>query len=653
MRRYLLYLLLLALILAVVGVVANSRRTGHDTIGNHPAASTSPATDSLNPGMAPSPGNATDTAPVEGDSDDQPAETMAALNTPTIQDLANQQREELDPHTDGWESEALAQDALSVLDRMLKHLRQQPAARREELAPMLAADFACTPLRPPGLIESYRDETVVVHRADPTALGDAAAAHRGVSGLVTALDDLYEPFRPADRLHAKVKVYGLVTRGDIAATKALVEMSTESPGGRSQSEATWECLWSKAGGRPLRLSAIRVRDYEEVTTRAEHGVWFADCTQSVLGKNASFQNQLGYGLDHWLRRIERTHRMHVFMASGLAVGDVNGDGREDLYVCQPGGLPNRLYQQNEDGSATDVSERAGVDWLDSTSSALLVDLDNDGDPDLVAATLTGLLVMENDSTGQFRLRAVLSTSGDEMQSLSAADYDVDGDLDLYICLNFAKVGPGTQPERTFVYHDANDGAPNHLFRNDLAGSDQWQFTDVTRSTGLDVDNRRHSLAASWEDYDNDGDPDLYVANDYGRNCLYRNDGGKFVNVAASAGVVDFGSGMSASWGDYNRDGMMDLYVSNMFSSAGGRVTGQPGFRPGADETTRRVLRRFAKGNSLFVNQGDGTFREVSHELAVEIARWAWSSIFIDVNNNGWDDIFVANGYITADDTVDL
>jgi hypothetical protein len=283
-----------------------------------------------------------------------------------------------------------------------------------------------------------------------------------------------------------------------------------------------------------------------------------------------------------------------------------------------------------------------------------VDLDNDGDQDLVAATSAGLLVMENDGTGLFRLRATLATRDSDTQSFSAADYDNDGDLDLYVCIEFARqMSLHNESEVSFVYHDANDGAANSLFRNDIGADGEWQFTDVTQQVGLDTDNRRHSLACAWEDYDNDGDQDLYVANDYGQNCLYRNDGGQFKNIATEANVVDSASGMSVSWADYNRDGWMDLYVANMFSSAGNRITRQAQFKTGVDDQLRKIYSRFAKGNTLLQNDGHGQFREVSESAGVEMGRWAWSSVFADINNDAWDDLLVANGYITTEDTGDL
>ena len=203
--------------------------------------------------------------------------------------------------------------------------------------------------------------------------------------------------------------------------------------------------------------------------------------------------------------------------------------------------------------------------------------------------------------------------------------------------------------RPIPYHDANNGGRNVLFRNNGA----WRFQDVTKRVGLEQNNRRFSFAASWDDYDNDGDLDLYVANDYGRNNLYRNDRGRFTDIARRAGVEDISAGMSVSWGDYNNDGWMDLYVSNMFSSAGNRIAYQRRFHSGASEATRSEFQRHARGNSLFQNVGDGTFRDVSTSAGVTMGRWAWGSGFVDINNDGLEDLIVANGFVTQEDPGDL
>jgi hypothetical protein len=321
-----------------------------------------------------------------------------------------------------------------------------------------------------------------------------------------------------------------------------------------------------------------------------------------------------------------------------------------VYVCQTGGLPNRLLVQNPDGTATDTAPDAGVDVMERTHAALLVDLDNDGDQDLVLGTEPALVIFANDGSGKFTIKSV----GDLPNpfSLTAADFDADGDLDLYACYYAAysmyqkNAGLGLQP---IPYFDANNGSPNALLRND----GELKFTEVTHDVGLDENNTRWSFAASWEDYDNDGDLDLYVANDFGRNNLYRNDGGKFKDVAAEAGVEDVASGMSASWGDYNRDGLMDLYVGNMFSSAGGRITYQRQFHQSSNAQVKGYLQRLARGNTLYLNSSGGTFLDVSEPANVTMGRWSWSSNWVDLNNDGWQDLVVANGYITNEQPDDL
>jgi hypothetical protein len=181
------------------------------------------------------------------------------------------------------------------------------------------------------------------------------------------------------------------------------------------------------------------------------------------------------------------------------------------------------------------------------------------------------------------------------------------------------------------------------------------FEDVTETSGMMANNNRFSLAAGWADYDGDGDSDLYVANDFGRNNLYRNNGdGTFTDVAAAAGVEDMAAGMSVGWGDYDSDGQLDLYVGNMWSSAGQRVTHNPQFETvAAEESLRQSFQRHARGNTLFHNNGDGTFRDVTLDARVEMGRWAWGSDFVDLDNDGNLDLFIQNGFITGPELDDL
>jgi hypothetical protein len=536
-----------------------------------------------------------------------------------------------DPAVDGWESEVFSERASGQLKKLggLFFEKGNPAK-------LLAANFVSDELIPDHQEAVFSDGLVEVERLQKTAVNASLE-----SSLARVRDEFIDG--PETR-RFKFKIVGVKRVDGMARTGQIFSISYRTDAGTVEIQSHWSVDWVSEG-EGLTIAAIRVSDFERTTTLAP-GPLFSDVTSSVLGENDCYQSQLSFGLNHWLERMPVRAMLDRFGTPGLAVGDVNGDGRDDIYLCQEPGLPNRLFIQNEDGTADEVAEEWGVDWIDGARSALLLDLDNDGDQDLVVAVYGAIVVARNMEGSGFEIAEAFPTSG-STASLASADYDGDGLLDLYVCAyvqNDDGSALGAAGER-FVYHDAKNGAPNSLFRN----NGNLKFIDVTEASGLDENNHRWSFAASWEDFDNDGDQDLYVANDYGRNNLYRNDGGRFTDIATAAGVEDSASGMSASWGDYDQDGLMDLYVSNMFSAAGNRVVTQEQFRKGGDEELRGRFLRFARGNTLFRNRGDGRFEDTSVVAGVTLGRWAWGSNFLDFNNDSRQDLVVANGYLTSDE----
>ena len=552
------------------------------------------------------------------------------------------------PEEDDWDTEQLSGQAQATLKSavlpFLLHGVEGPAVR----AALVTPEFTCTDLRPDVLEEVHREAGLVVREGEVHGRPFA-----GAEGLADALMDLGAPLEGAEARSFGIKTTRVSAQdhpleGLRVETEVHIRLFGRLPSGSIQIDATWICNWVPGGPQGLELKEVELAHYTEV--QLEAGRWFSDVTEAVLGSNPSFGRQLGHSLDTWAGTIDGILGMSTIGHEGLAVGDADGDGLDDLYVCQPGGLPNLLFVRRPDGTAEDVSRRAGVDWLDPSRSALFVDLDGDGDQDLVVEADPVLLLMENDGSGRFALKA--TADAPSTTSLSAADHDLDGDLDLFAC---GYMLPDESERIPIPYHDANNGRPNTLLRNDIEGVEggDWVFTDVTREVGLDRNNRRYSFAAGWEDYDEDGDPDLYVANDFGRNNLYRNDGGRFVDVAAEAGVEDMAAGMGVAWSDLDRDGRMDLYVGNMFSSAGGRITYQRRFQRAADDEVRRSYQRHARGNTLFRNLGDGHFADVTESAGVAMGRWAWGAIAVDLQNDGRPDLVVPNGFVTGEDPDDL
>ena len=306
-----------------------------------------------------------------------------------------------------------------------------------------------------------------------------------------------------------------------------------------------------------------------------------------------------------------------------------------------------------------------------------LDFDNDGKPDLlfvnsapwpwkqsstVPSRVPGIVLYRNETEPDNAIHFTeVSGIPDLAQSfygmgVAAGDYDGDGWVDVLI------TGVGG----TRLLH--NEGGIS--------------FRDATTAAGVGGDPRDWSTAAAWFDFDNDGDLDLYVGNyvrwsreidaevgykliggarAYGPPMnfqgafphLYRNDGGRFVDIAAESGVEDQAAGMGVSWGDSDGDGDLDLLVSNMFSSAGQRITAQARFRAADTSDLRAEFRHHALGNSLFVNAGEGAFRDSSDAAGIRMGRWAWGSQFCDLDGDGLPEIVVPNGFMTNEQKDDL
>ena len=561
----------------------------------------------------------------------------------TIRKIAERE----DPVVDGWDSERFSELADGQLKQIGKLLSDEKLIDPDHVSAMSTNDCQA-PLRPTKLASAFDDNTIHVLRSDRASTPQSFA---------DALTDHAKLFSNADDSRFKFKIISVNLDSNTATTRSYFQMiayarqpwkhETIGDVERVQVNSTWDCIWDTTDKAAPKLKEVTATDYEEVYSKTAQ--LFVDCTESQFVGIDALQEQLVHGRDHWYGNLESSIGVEG-RGNGLAIGDANGDGLEDIYICQPAALPNKLMLRKPDGSFEDASARAGVDWLDSSRGALFVDLDNDGDQDLVVAIDSEVVLHENDGQGKFTRRNSIQTNS-RLFSLNALDYDRDGKLDLYVC-GYSGANQ-IRPEDIFAspvpYHDANNGAENLLLRQTNA----WAFSDVTKEVGLSQNNLRFSLASTWDDMDGDGDLDLYVANDFGRNNLYRNDNGKFVDVAETAGVEDIGPGMSCAWGDYNNDGKIDLYVSNMFSSAGSRITHDPKFKPDARADDLAGFQRHARGNTLFENNGDGTFSDRAIESGTTMGRWAWGSLLVDINNDGHRDVYVANGFVTADNNNDL
>ncbi|HET8548081.1 MAG TPA: CRTAC1 family protein [Bryobacteraceae bacterium] len=338
------------------------------------------------------------------------------------------------------------------------------------------------------------------------------------------------------------------------------------------------------------------------------------------------------------------------MGGGVALLDYNGDSRLDIFFTNgarlldpmpAGAAPdksagkywNRLYRQNSEGTFTDVTEKAGVSGAASATYSMgvaVADFDNDGRPDLYVTGYPRNMLYRNNGDGTFSdvtARAGVAGGG---WSASAGffDYDRDGQLDLfvtrYLDWSFEKniyCGEKLPGRRAYCHPDNFAGITNLLFRNNGNGT----FTDVSRKAGIS-DAKGKGLGVAFADYDLDGWTDVYVANDSVQCFLYRNkgDGGfEDVSLVAGAGFNADGrtfAGMGVDFADYDNDGRPDIIVTDLSNEM----------------------------YVLFRNDGEGTFSDVTAKAGLARATLlhsGWGTRFVDVDNDGWRDLFVAQGHV--------
>ena len=328
------------------------------------------------------------------------------------------------------------------------------------------------------------------------------------------------------------------------------------------------------------------------------------------------------------------------MGGGAAFFDYDNDGVLDLYAVngstvdtyrQKSGPGNVLYRNKGTGSFADVTDAAGTGDRGWGMGCTVGDIDGDGYGDLYVTNYGPNILYHNLGSGSFEdIATRAGVAGDEYSASAAFfDYDNDGDLDLYTT-TYLVYDPEDPPGRTCTYggfeiYCGPQGLPRGgdvLYRNEGGNL----FADVTRPSGISWANRYYGLGVLPADLDNDGDTDLFVANDKTPNLVFRNDGdGTFTETGLKAGVAYNAqgkeeAGMGIGAGDYDGDGDTDLYVTHFFRES----------------------------NTLYRNDGRGRFQDVTRLAGLEeptLEMLGWGTAFFDWDNDGDLDLFVANGHV--------
>ncbi len=351
--------------------------------------------------------------------------------------------------------------------------------------------------------------------------------------------------------------------------------------------------------------------------------------------------------------LSQTFDIQKVMGSGLAVGDVNRDGFPDLFVAGEGA--GRLYinkGKEAPGKFADATEAWGVPaGLDDSKHPIFFDMDGDGDLDLlILRNDKPSLLLRQEPAGKFTdvAKELRFATHKGAHVATVLDYDGDGDLDLYIGYYGSDASNRQGSEaRNLPSMDGRNGTAHQLFKRGPDG----KYTDVAKAAG--VDDVGWTLATSAFDYNNDGKTDLFLANDFGEDVLYRNKGdGTFENVARATATDDRGSGMNVSFTDLNGDGFLDFYVSNIDMFSKNLKVIYPTDKstlPNLDESLAKTF-QYLSGNKMYLNPADKNgktpFTAVQGKIFEPGERgWGWAAVFFDYENDGDDDMYLSNGWI--------
>ncbi|MDQ8187824.1 FG-GAP-like repeat-containing protein [Pelagicoccus sp. SDUM812002] len=323
------------------------------------------------------------------------------------------------------------------------------------------------------------------------------------------------------------------------------------------------------------------------------------------------------------------------VGTGLAAGDIDGDGLVDLFAVTKTG-PNRLYRQVAPLQFVDIAAQSGVMGGESWGTGCsFADIDNDGDLDLYVCQFDAPnLLYINDGNGKFTEAAAAAGIAVQSGSVIGAfeDYDRDGDLDLFLLTNV--LDATGNPE----------GEPDLLFQNQGDGT----FKEATGAAGI-ADDRGKGHSATWWDANGDQWPDLYVSNDFeAPDHLYKNNGdGTFTDITDLALPHTAWYSMGSDFGDINNDGRLDLLTADMANTTHFKSKVTMGDMGGwVDYFDAQVTPQYMK-NAVFLNSGTHRFMEVAKMTGLSSTDWTWSTRFEDFDNDGWLDLHVTNGMVRS------